>query len=141
MYGGFLLTYFLILALSVPYFSFSLSEKDFYKKKSAFDQYQYLKDQKILEKTQAKRFFIQQNKNWLRQKDQQRAEAIRRFSREAEKRKAQILFQSFVQPYNSESYLKERWLTERRQERELRKKYPTPLDIHLFSKPLSIRKK
>ena len=133
--------YFLILAFSLPYFSFSLSEKDFYKKKDDFDQYQYLSDQKILEKTQAKRFFIQKNKNERLQKDQQRTEAVRYFSREAEKRKAQILFQSFLQPYNSESYLKERWLAERRQEQGLRKKYPTPLDIHLFSKPLSIRTK
>ena len=132
---------FFVLALSLPFFSFSLSEEYFYKKKSDFDRHQYWSDQRNLDKTQAKQFFIQKNKNRQSQKDQQRAQAVRRFSRETEKRKAQILFQSFLKPYKSKSYLKEKWLAERKKEQKLRKKYSTPLDIHLFFKPLSLRKR
>ena len=136
-----LMMYFLILALSIPCFSLSLSEQYFYRKKSDFDQYQYWSDQKILEKTGAKHFFVQRKKNRQIQKNQQRLKAVRRFSRETEKRKAQILFQSFLKSYKSKSYLKKKWLAERKREQVLREKYSTPLDIHLFFKPLSLRKR
>ena len=133
--------YFLILFLSLPCFSFSLSEQYFYRKKNDFDRHQYLNDQKILEKTRARLFFIQKKKNRQIQKDQRRAQAVRVFSRETEKRKAKILFQSFLKSYKSKSDLKRKWLAQRKREQGLREKYSTPLDIHLFFKPLSLRKR
>ena len=138
-----LMMYFFVLVLSFPCFSFSLSEQYFYRKKSDFDQYQYWSDQKNLEKIRAKHFFVQKKKNRQIQKDQQRLQAVRVFSRETEKRKAQILFQSFLKSYKSKSkfYLKKKWLAKRKREQKLRKKYSTPLDVHLFFKPLSLRKR
>ncbi len=133
----------LILALfiGIPFFSFSLSEElEFKIKKHDFDQHYNLQSQRVLQKKRQKKIVLQNTRKLKKQRDEIRVKAAYNRIRKNRKMKAELLLQSFLNPYVLKPNVKNR-IQRRKKEKLLKKKYSTPLDIHLFSKPLSIKKK
>lgn len=135
-------------ALISPAFNSSaLSKEEQMERKNDFHRIHNQNIQRALRKKQQKIHFLKQVQKAKTQKEKlQKITAFqkRKKQRTAEKeRQMKIWLQSFLKPKPSAGKfnLKKAFLKKKKQEQKLQTQYKTPLDLHLFSKPLPVYKK